>query len=60
MQGHTTRPQWREGFRIRRLVKVPSTTMCLRVYWSRRKWSVIENLTADLIITIKVFDMLAP
>ena len=41
--GHTTRPEWREMFRISTLVKVPSTTMCLFVYRIRRKWSEIEH-----------------
>ena len=45
MQGQTTRPEWKEwfGIRISRFVNVPSTTMCLLVYRSRRKWPVIKN-----------------
>jgi hypothetical protein len=45
MQGHTLPglKNWGEGFRISRFVKVPSTTMCLLVYRSRRKWLAVED-----------------
>jgi len=46
-----TLPVLNEGRdRLSRLVKVPRTTMCLLVYWSRRKGSVIEGIAGNAFV----------
>ena len=56
IKGHnTTRPQWREGFRSDRLVKVPSTRTSLLIYRSQRKWSVIKDSSVAAQIPLRVF-----